>query len=127
MEKKYNIVYKTTNLSNGMFYVGAHGTSKLDDGYLGTGWKLVDAIKEYGKENFKRETIHNFKTYREARLKESEIVNLEFVNDPKTYNVSVAHKNYHDPKEKAGIYKFLKYLSEYKNGKEVNISEHLSR
>ena len=50
------IIYKTTNLVNDKIYVGQHNTS-ADDGYLGSGSKLILAVKEFGKQNFVRETI----------------------------------------------------------------------
>lgn len=51
-----SIIYKTTNQVNGKIYVGQHFTS-ADDGYLGSGKILKQAIKKYGKENFVRESI----------------------------------------------------------------------
>lgn len=50
------IIYKTTNLVNGKYYIGKHCTS-ADDGYLGSGIVINKAIKKYGKENFVRETL----------------------------------------------------------------------
>jgi group I intron endonuclease len=50
------IIYKTTNLVNGMIYVGQHYTDK-DDGYLGSGKLLKLAVKEYKRENFIRGTL----------------------------------------------------------------------
>lgn len=50
------IIYKTTNLINGLIYVGQHCTS-ADDGYLGSGRLITSAINEIGKENFKREIL----------------------------------------------------------------------
>jgi group I intron endonuclease len=49
------IVYKTTNLINGKFYIGQdlHNNSN----YLGSGLMLNNAIKKYGKENFHKEII----------------------------------------------------------------------
>lgn len=49
--------YITTNTLNGMQYVGMHSTSEVDDGYLGSGKIILNAIKKYGKENFTREII----------------------------------------------------------------------
>ena len=49
------IIYKTTNLINGKFYVGKDERNKND--YLGSGLNLHRAIKKYGKENFIKETI----------------------------------------------------------------------
>lgn len=50
------IIYKTTNNVNGKIYIGVHYTSKMD-GYLGSGVKLLRAVKKYGCKNFKRETL----------------------------------------------------------------------
>lgn len=54
----YGIIYKTTNLVNGKIYIGQHrcDTDKFD-GYLGSGSEILKAIDEFGKENFKRETL----------------------------------------------------------------------
>jgi group I intron endonuclease len=49
------IIYKTTNLINGKFYVGKDERNKPD--YLGSGINLNRAIKKYGRENFIKETI----------------------------------------------------------------------
>jgi GIY-YIG catalytic domain/NUMOD3 motif len=49
------IIYKTTNLINGKFYVGKDERNKSD--YLGSGINLNRAIKKYGRENFIKETI----------------------------------------------------------------------
>ena len=42
-------IYKTTNLVNGMIYVGQHNGKNKD--YLGSGVGLVKAIKEFGENN----------------------------------------------------------------------------
>jgi group I intron endonuclease len=55
--KKYNFIYKTINLVNGLISVGQHSTNNLNDKYLGSTRKLRQAIKEFGKENFKREIL----------------------------------------------------------------------
>ena len=45
-EKKYHFIYKTTNLLSGKYYIGMHSTDNLDDGYLGSGYRLRLAIKK---------------------------------------------------------------------------------
>ena len=54
------IIYKTTNLINGKFYIGKDERNK--DDYLGSGLLLNRAIKKYGIENFEKETIETCDT-----------------------------------------------------------------
>src|SRR6056297_214800 len=81
------IIYQITNLVSGKCYVGCHQTANLDDGYFGSGKCLQHAINKYGKENFKKEVLHNFSTQEEMFEKEAEIVNEDFVNNKNTYNL----------------------------------------
>lgn len=53
-------VYRTTNLLNGMFYIGVHKTTNPNDSYLGSGKRLRYAIKKYGVEAFEKEILHVF-------------------------------------------------------------------
>lgn len=53
-------IYKTTNLLNGMFYIGKHQTEDPNDSYLGSGVYLKRAIAKYGKCNFKKEVLYVF-------------------------------------------------------------------
>lgn len=85
----YYLIYKTTNLVNGKFYIGAHETSNLEDGYLGSGKILLRATKKYGLENFHREILqvcidreHMFKV-------ESELVNESMIDDKNCYNIKL--------------------------------------
>jgi len=83
------IVYKTTNLISGRFYIGRHKVHKdnIEDGYLGSGIAIRDAIKSYGKENFIRETLYQFDCEEDAVSKEAEIVHEGVMNDPRCYNL----------------------------------------
>jgi hypothetical protein len=85
--KKYYFVYKTTNLINGKFYIGVHATKNINDGYLGSGTRLGDAIKHYGKENFNREIIEFFDCYEDALALESKLVTEVVLQDPLCYNL----------------------------------------
>ena len=49
------IVYKTTNLINGKVYIGKD--RKNNPSYLGSGILLQKAIRKYGSDNFKKETL----------------------------------------------------------------------
>jgi hypothetical protein len=53
----YYFIYETTNIVNLKRYRGIHKTSKIEDGYLGSGTVLLNAIEKYGKQNFKREIL----------------------------------------------------------------------
>jgi group I intron endonuclease len=85
----YHFIYKTTNILNGKYYIGVHSTDNLDDGYLGSGLALKDAIAKYGKENFERVIVEHFKNSEEAFTKERELVNQAFVDLEETYNLKI--------------------------------------
>lgn len=84
------LIYKTTNTINGKYYVGVHNDTK--NWYLGSGRVLLNAIKEYGKENFVRETLEVFDTEEDAYLREAQIVDDTFVADRNTYNIGKGGK-----------------------------------
>jgi len=84
--RKYHFVYKTVNLINGKYYIGKHSTDNLDDKYLGSGSAILNAIKKYGKGNFRREVIAMCDSFESAAIKEREIVTDDIVNDRYSYN-----------------------------------------
>lgn len=103
--KKYNYVYKTTNIINNKIYIGYHTTNNLDDGYIGCGIKsqshadsykkygnkspFISAVCKYGYDNFKVEILQFFNCREDAINREIEIVNEDFVKNKNTYNISL--------------------------------------
>lgn len=79
-------VYQTTNLVNGKIYIGAHSTLDLYDSYLGSGAKLLEDLKVYGKKNFKKEILYILESLEQMYKKEAEIVTTEFILREDTYN-----------------------------------------
>lgn len=86
-EKKYHFIYKTTNQINGKFYVGMHSTDNLNDGYLGSGYKLRRSINKYGRENFKMEILEYLPNKSSLKVREKELVNEDLLKDPMCMNL----------------------------------------
>lgn len=91
--KKFNFVYLTTNLINGKQYVGDHSSNDLSSyktkNYLGSGRPyLQQALKEYGRKNFKREILEFFNTKEDAYSAQEKYINLYNTLVPNGYNIS---------------------------------------
>ena len=85
-EYKYYYVYKIVNTINEHYYYGVHSTNNLNDGYMGSGVKLDQAFKKYGRGMFTKEIIKFFDTMYEAYKFESEIITLEDILSKSCYN-----------------------------------------
>ena len=81
------MLYKTTNLLNGRFYIGMHSTENPDDGYLGSGRRIKAEIKKYGRENFKREILEVLTSRDALKAREAEFVNEALRSDPLCLNL----------------------------------------
>ena len=86
-------IYMTTNLINGKKYVGrCSKDERWEDGYLGSGVFLKQAIKKYGRDNFKREILQELSpesSLREAiEAEKSWLARLNCKNSPEFYNMS---------------------------------------
>ncbi len=81
------ILYKTTNKLNGMIYVGCHETKELEDGYLGSGFRLQRAINKYGRDNFIKKILAEFESSDEMYIAEAELVDENFIKQQDTYNL----------------------------------------
>lgn len=49
-------IYEWTNKKNGMKYLGSH-VGTIDDGYIGSGKRFLNAVSKYGIEMFDREIV----------------------------------------------------------------------
>jgi hypothetical protein len=84
---KHHTVYKTTSLTTGEYYVGVHLTENPNDTYLGSGYRIVKAVKDQGRENFKKEILFDFSTTGESLTKEIELID-PCLDDPLCLNIS---------------------------------------
>ena len=85
MSKDIYIVYETTNLINGKYYIGVHKKNKRK--YLGSGDVLKVAVKKYGKENFIVEILKNFDNKLDAYDYEKEIISNYMMKSSNCYNI----------------------------------------
>lgn len=117
------IVYLTTNLKsqiNGInrIYVGVHQTldPSIFDGYIGCGCYINQpstymypktpfqyAVKKYGTNAFKRETLFIYDDKKTAYNKEADIVNIDFLKLSHTYNACLGGISYNNYK---ALYQF---------------------
>jgi len=84
---KYNYIYKITNSINGKIYIGVHRTNNLNDNYMGSGRLLKQVYVKYNIENFTKEILGFFDTYKEALDAERELVTVEFIESTTNYNL----------------------------------------
>jgi len=109
--KKYHFVYKITNLINQKYYIGVHSTNNLEDGYMGSGTAIKNAIQKYGIENFKREILEFVQTSEEKWLAEIKHVTLDVVRDENSYNMAPGGKNWIAAMKRENDPKFLEHQS----------------
>lgn len=83
----YHFIYKTTNTINDKFYIGMHSTSNLEDGYIGSGKYLWNAIRKYGRENFLFEILEWYDDKESLKNREIELVNEDLLLEPKCMNI----------------------------------------
>ena len=99
-------VYKTTNIVNGQYYIGTHVTNDPNDSYLGSGTRLTNSIKKYGKENFCKEILFDCASEEEMFSKEKELVSETVLKDEHCLNLIVGGKGGFSYINKSGMAKF---------------------
>ena len=72
---------------NNKIYVGVHKTSRLDDGYMGSGKVIRRAIEKHGLENFHKDILEFFGNAEDMYAREKEIVTEEFLLREDVYNL----------------------------------------
>ena len=98
----YYTVYKITNLINNKYYIGKHQTKNLNDGYMGSGKLIKQAILKNGIDNFKKEILFIFDNEIDMNSKETELV----VISEDTYNLCVGGHGGFSYINNSGIDKF---------------------
>jgi hypothetical protein len=126
-ENKYNFIYKTTSKFNGKFYIGMHSTDSLDDGYLGSGTKLLSEMAKYGRDKYSIDILE-FCDTREVLIKrEKEIVNTCLINDWYCLNLIEGGDEYkkgdkiYNNRFDIKTWKNLEYVYIIKNGEVKNV------
>jgi len=88
-DRIYNFIYKTVNLKNQKFYIGMHSTSDLSDGYIGSGRRLRNSVRYWGKDNHSFEILEFLPDRKSLSKREREIINEELLKDPKCMNIAL--------------------------------------
>lgn len=86
----YGYIYLTTNLVNGMMYIGQHRASEFTESYKGSGDKIKKAFKKFGWDNFSVKLLKVCESQEELDLSEIEMIKVyrdSFGRD-KLYNIA---------------------------------------
>lgn len=86
-QRKFHIIYRTTCLTTGKWYIGMHSTDDIDDGYMGSGSIISRSIKKYGKENHVLEILEYLPDRKSLSLREEQILSKELRSDPLCMNI----------------------------------------
>jgi hypothetical protein len=83
----YYYMYEIKNNINGMIYIGIHKTKNLNDGYMGSGKIILQALEKSGKENFTKTILKYFDNEIDMKEEEKLHVNEEFIKRIDVYNI----------------------------------------
>lgn len=79
--RKFHILYKTTCLTTGRYYIGIHSTDEVEDGYLGSGVHLTRSVKKHGRLAHTREVLDLLPSRRLLKLREAEVVTSQLIKE----------------------------------------------
>lgn len=87
--KQFGVIYKTTNLLNGMIYIGKH-EGEFNHTYLGSGNLIIKAIKKYGKKNFSVKEIVSCNSEEDLNATEIRLIRLhrKLLGSFRLYNIA---------------------------------------
>lgn len=102
------IVYRTTHIPTGRFYVGRHVTDNLDDGYLGSGTIISNMKKKYPREEFIREVLHTCDTFDGMIQQECDVIE-EVLDEPLCMNLVLG-----DASSRRGISKLSEEAKQFR-------------
>lgn len=86
--RKFHMLYKTTNVVTGNYYIGIHSTDDLNDNYLGSGVRLRRSIKKYGTTSHHREILELLENRNLLKASEAKFVTAELIaTDVKCMNL----------------------------------------
>jgi hypothetical protein len=85
--KVYHTLYKTICVVTENFYIGIHSSSDPEDCYIGSGLRLHNSVKKYGRENHVKTVLETFDTREDLLHRESEVVNEEMLANPRCMNL----------------------------------------
>ena len=84
----YGYIYETTNLINNNKYVGQHKSKVFDNSYYGSGICITNAVKKYGKDNFKVVILEKCSNKEDLNEKEKYYIKQLKESGQKYYNIS---------------------------------------
>lgn len=86
--RKFHIIYKTTCLVTGKWYIGMHSTDDLNDGYMGSGQQLRRSIAKHGKEQHRTEVLELLPDRESLWKREEELVTKKLMEDELCMNLA---------------------------------------
>lgn len=103
----YHYIYKTTCEITKRFYIGMHSCSNLEDGYLGSGKRLLQSIKKHGRNNHTKLILEYLPDRSSLIERERDVVNSDLLNDELCLNLRVGGEGGYN-----GINERIKWLLE---------------